>query len=318
MSSSFHVSQVSRGQAFAILGAAAGGSGRGAGSAFKGITLATAIDQGLSVYSRFEDKNEMVFPGANAGADWTVSNYDEGEERVRDLVEATARSSNTVYAQLIQEVGPNRVQEMGNRLGVKADLPPEIPQKIWEYIESLEAHFRRDFVDLIEGNEIFISRTRNVGRMTQEQAVEMGVTGPALRCTGVDFDIRRDYPYSWYPNVDFDVITDDGPQPYIRGRTENPVREPFIAFLIEVRWSGGRLLREYTMLLDPPVHTPRETAPPPRMADTAPSVDQPAGQERPGTAPGRPAPRDRVAEAPLRATLPCYDPSPFPLPSGAS
>src|ERR687890_216804 len=92
--------------------------------------------------------------------------------------------------------------------GVKADLPPEIPQKIWDYIESLEDHFQRDFVDLIEGNEIFISRTRNVGRMTQEQAVEMGVTGPALRCTGVDFDIRVDYPYSVYPELQFEVITD--------------------------------------------------------------------------------------------------------------
>src|ERR671938_549145 len=92
--------------------------------------------------------------------------------------------------------------------GVKADLPPDIPQKIWDYVESLEDHFQRDFVDLIEGNEIFISRTRNVGKMTQEQAVEMGVTGPALRCTGVDFDIRRDYPYSVYPELEFDVITD--------------------------------------------------------------------------------------------------------------
>src|SRR5918994_1925033 len=92
--------------------------------------------------------------------------------------------------------------------GVKADLPPGITQKIWDYIESLEAHFQRDFVDLIQGNEIFISRTRNVGRMTQEQAVEMGVTGPALRCTGVDFDIRMDYPYSVYPDLEFEVITD--------------------------------------------------------------------------------------------------------------
>jgi NADH-quinone oxidoreductase subunit D len=65
-------------------------------------------------------------------------------------------------------------------------------------------------VDLIEGNEIFVARTRGVGRMSQEKAVEIGVTGPALRCTGVDFDIRRDYPYSWYPNVEFDVITDTG------------------------------------------------------------------------------------------------------------
>src|SRR5918998_252153 len=102
--------------------------------------------------------------------------------------------------------------------GVKADLPPDIPQKIWDYIESLEAHFQRDFVDLIQGNEIFISRTRNVGRMTQEQAVEMGVTGPALRCTGVDFDIRVDYPYSVYPELQFEVITDTAARP----RTPSP------------------------------------------------------------------------------------------------
>jgi NADH-quinone oxidoreductase subunit D len=94
--------------------------------------------------------------------------------------------------------------------GVKADLPADIPERIWEYVESLEANFQRDFVDLIEGNEIFVARTRGVGRMSQEKAVEIGVTGPALRCTGVDFDIRRDYPYSWYPNVEFDVITDTG------------------------------------------------------------------------------------------------------------
>jgi NADH-quinone oxidoreductase subunit D len=92
--------------------------------------------------------------------------------------------------------------------GVKADLPADIPQKIWDYIESLEANLDRDFVDLIQGNEIFITRTRGVGKVTQEEAVEMGLTGPPLRSTGVDFDVRRDYPYSWYPNVAFDVITD--------------------------------------------------------------------------------------------------------------
>jgi NADH-quinone oxidoreductase subunit D len=94
--------------------------------------------------------------------------------------------------------------------GVKADLPPDIPEKIWSFIEGLEKNFQSDFVDLIEGNEIFISRTRNVGKMTQEQAVEMGLTGPPLRCTGVDFDIRLDYPYSVYPELKFDVVTDTG------------------------------------------------------------------------------------------------------------
>jgi NADH-quinone oxidoreductase subunit D len=93
--------------------------------------------------------------------------------------------------------------------GVKADLPEGIPEQIWEFVEGLERRIQPDFVDLIEGNEIFIARTRGVGQLTQEKAIEMGLTGPPLRCTGVSFDVRRDYPYSWYPNVEFDVITDE-------------------------------------------------------------------------------------------------------------
>ena len=92
--------------------------------------------------------------------------------------------------------------------GVKADLPEGIPEKIWEYMEGLEKRLQPDFIDLIEGNEIFVARTRSVGKMTQEKALEMGLTGPPLRCTGISFDVRRHYPYGWYPNVEFDVITD--------------------------------------------------------------------------------------------------------------
>jgi NADH-quinone oxidoreductase subunit D len=93
--------------------------------------------------------------------------------------------------------------------GVKADIPEGIPEVIWDFVEGLEERIQPDFIDLIEGNEIFIARTRGVGQMTQEKAIEMGLTGPPLRCTGVSFDVRRDYPYSWYPNVEFDVITDE-------------------------------------------------------------------------------------------------------------
>jgi NADH-quinone oxidoreductase subunit D len=93
--------------------------------------------------------------------------------------------------------------------GVKADLPEGVPEQIWEFAEGLEKRIQPDFIDLIEGNEIFIARTRGVGQLTQEKAIEMGLTGPPLRCTGISFDVRRDYPYSWYPNVEFDVITDE-------------------------------------------------------------------------------------------------------------
>jgi NADH-quinone oxidoreductase subunit D len=37
----------------------------------------------------------------------------------------------------------------------------------------------------------------------------MGLTGVPLRCTGVEFDVRKHYPYGWYKNLDFDVITDE-------------------------------------------------------------------------------------------------------------
>jgi NADH-quinone oxidoreductase subunit D len=93
--------------------------------------------------------------------------------------------------------------------GVKADLPEGMPEKMWDYIEGLEKRFDNDFVDLIQGNEIFIARTRGIGKMTQEKAVEMGLTGVPLRCTGVPFDVRKHYPYGWYKNLDFDVITDE-------------------------------------------------------------------------------------------------------------
>ena len=92
--------------------------------------------------------------------------------------------------------------------GVKADLPEDIPEQMWNYIEGLEQRLQPDFVDLIEGNEIFIARTRGTGKMTQEKAVEMGLTGVPLRCTGAEFDVRKHYPYGWYKNLDFDVITD--------------------------------------------------------------------------------------------------------------
>src|ERR671914_2497736 len=93
--------------------------------------------------------------------------------------------------------------------GVKADLPEDIPEQMWEYIEGLEQRLQPDFIDLIEGNEIFISRTRGIGKITPEKAVEMGLTGVPLRCTGVPFDVRKHYPYGWYKNLDFDVITDE-------------------------------------------------------------------------------------------------------------
>ena len=103
-----------------------GGTGRGAGSAFKPFVLAEAIRQDISLNSKFEAPGSITFPGvpgAKAGEDWKVSNYGGTEQGVLDLVDATRVSSNTAYAQLMLEVGPQNVATMAGRLGVAAELP---------------------------------------------------------------------------------------------------------------------------------------------------------------------------------------------------
>jgi penicillin-binding protein 1A len=105
------------------LGKRAGGSGRQAGSAFKPFVLAEAIHQGISLNSKFQAPGKIVLPHANAGKAWTVSNYGGTEQGVLDLVEATRVSSNTAFAQLMLEVGPQPVVDLAHKLGVSADLP---------------------------------------------------------------------------------------------------------------------------------------------------------------------------------------------------
>jgi penicillin-binding protein 1A len=108
------------------LGARAGGSGRGAGSSFKPFVLAEAIRQGISLNSKFDAPGSMTFPGvpgARVGEDWKVGNYGGTEQGVLDLVDATRVSSNTAYAQLMMEVGPQSVATLAARLGVTAELP---------------------------------------------------------------------------------------------------------------------------------------------------------------------------------------------------
>jgi penicillin-binding protein 1A len=88
--------------------------------------LAEAIRQGISLNSKFDAPGTMEFPGvpgARAGEDWEVDNYGGTEQGVLDLVDATRVSSNTAYAQLMLEVGPQSVVTLAERLGVSAELP---------------------------------------------------------------------------------------------------------------------------------------------------------------------------------------------------
>ncbi|HEV3036422.1 MAG TPA: NADH dehydrogenase (quinone) subunit D [Candidatus Angelobacter sp.] len=64
-----------------------------------------------------------------------------------------------------------------------------------------------EYESLLTGNRIFIDRLKGVAHLSKEDAIALGVTGPALRASGVDWDLRRDIPYCGYENFKFKVPT---------------------------------------------------------------------------------------------------------------
>ena len=108
------------------LGNQGGGSGRAPGSTFKPFALAAFVENGYSVKSRFRAPPTTQFPNvyASQGKLWKPANYDRADHGVLSVEEATWDSTNTVFAGIVDEVTPQRLADMANRLGVRAKLDP--------------------------------------------------------------------------------------------------------------------------------------------------------------------------------------------------
>jgi len=100
--------------------------------------------------------------------------------------------------------------------GATADLPSGWLKKCEEFLDQFEPIIQ-DYHDLLTTNSIFIERTANVGIITPEQAIDFGCTGPVLRGSGVDHDLRRDGEERYtdmYDGYAFEVIVEkDGHYP---------------------------------------------------------------------------------------------------------
>lgn len=73
-----------------------------------------------------------------------------------------------------------------------------------------------EYEGLLSKNPIFLDRTKNIGKLSAQDAIAWGVTGPSLRGSGVAYDLRKEEPYSGYEQYDFDVCTDEGGDVYAR------------------------------------------------------------------------------------------------------
>lgn len=90
--------------------------------------------------------------------------------------------------------------------GVAAELPNGWKGLIDDFLAYFPARIE-EFDGMIARNSIFRQRTKGVGVYTTESAVEWGVTGPNLRSTGLDWDLRKNRPYSMYDQFDFEIPT---------------------------------------------------------------------------------------------------------------
>jgi NADH-quinone oxidoreductase subunit D len=112
-----------------------------------------------------------------------------------------------------------------------------------------------EYEDLLTKNEIYLKRTRGVGRISAEDAVAYGLVGPIARAAGVAYDVRRVFPYLGYETFDFEVPV----------RTEGDVYARYLVRVAEMKESV-RICRQALERITPTgvyaVADPRITPPP--------------------------------------------------------
>ncbi len=132
-----------------------------------------------------------------------------------------------MYAIRDREVVQNILEDLtGQRLmfnyfrlgGVAWDLPEpreEFFEKIREFLDELPRRME-EYHTLLSNNEILQARAVDTGYFEPEIAKDYGVTGPVARGSGIDYDLRRDDPYGYYDELDWDVVVREGCDNYAR------------------------------------------------------------------------------------------------------
>jgi NADH:ubiquinone oxidoreductase subunit D len=88
--------------------------------------------------------------------------------------------------------------------GLSLEPPRDLYARIRTFLKDFPSKID-EYEGLLQGNPIWMGRLKGVGYLSPEDAIALGVTGPPLRASGVDFDVRRDMPYSGYEKFQFNV-----------------------------------------------------------------------------------------------------------------
>jgi NADH-quinone oxidoreductase subunit D len=112
---------------------------------------------------------------------------------------------------IFEAVSGQRMMTSYIRVGGLALEPPlDLYDRIRSFLTTFPSKIE-EYEGLLNANPIWMGRLKGVGYLSPENAIALGVTGPPLRASGVDFDVRRDMPYSGYEKFQFNVpVSNDG------------------------------------------------------------------------------------------------------------
>lgn len=139
--------------------------------------------------------------------------------------------------------------------GLREDLPRGFHEAVREFLERFPGKLD-EYEDLLTKNEIFVKRTRGVGRLSAQDVQDYSLVGPIARASGVAYDVRKAFPYMFYDQLDFAVPT----------QREGDVYSRYLVRVAEMRESAKlcqRILEKIPVRGDFCVNDPR-IAPPPK------------------------------------------------------
>ncbi len=130
--------------------------------------------------------------------------------------------------------------------GCRCDLPPSWLDQVQEFVHNFEA-FLDNYEQLFSDNEILMARTQNVGKLSADLAKNAGISGPMLRASGVNYDLRKVDRYGIYDRFDFRVPLGDAGDVYDR----------YMIRMLEMRESLKILQRAIRDIPEGPIVNPK-------------------------------------------------------------
>ncbi|MFC1865732.1 NADH-quinone oxidoreductase subunit D [Chloroflexota bacterium] len=138
--------------------------------------------------------------------------------------------------------------------GVSQDIPDEFMPALKKLLSSMPGYIN-EYDQLLTKNEILLARSRGVGVLSRESAINSSVSGPTLRASGVEWDVRKSNPYCIYNRFDFDIPTGKAGDCYDRYRVRMAEMRQSLRIIEQAmeQIPAGDVLNRVPLHLRPPV-----------------------------------------------------------------